>query len=170
MNIFNDEAKAKELQDLRKKKFSEIEDILRSFEFDVQTMLSSFVASICDVDEVEMLSPTNKLYVAQSRWLFWYAYRNIGFETYERISDRTMLGGSRFTKDAIRKGCEKMSSLIDTNKMWRGRWAVIRRMTAILKDPHDYYCGDFANPLPEKYKLTLSVPKEIKDRVQIEVK
>lgn len=165
-----DETKTRhERQNAAKMKFSEIEEMLRNMDFDVQTMLSSFVASICDVDEADMLTNTEKLYISQARWLFWHVLRYTCGETYERIAQRTSLSGREFTSAGVRKGCEKIADLIEKNKMWQTRYAVARKFLNLINNPHDYFISDFANPLPQRYKLRLSVPKELKKSITIEV-
>ena len=155
---------------LEKKSFKEIEIVLQRYDYNMQNMLASFVASICDVDVADMLASTDKMHVSQSRWLYWYAYRYMSHETYERISARTAIDGCRFTKDGIRKGIEKMNELINTENVWMGRWMAIKRMIKLKANPHDYYENDFSNPMPQKYKLLMQIPRELKDKIVIEVK
>lgn len=157
----------KEWLDLRDKSFSEIEYVLRKYDFNAQDMLASFVASICGIDLAEMLSSSEKLHLAQSRWLYWYALRYMTHDTYERISERTMLGGCRFSPRAVGFGITKMGRMIDSEDVWKGRWMVIKRMIKLSQDPMSYYENDFSNPMPEKYKLMLRVPKSIKDKVEV---
>ena len=71
----NDNEIKNEWGDLRKKSFKEIEMVLRKYDYDAQTMVASFCASICNVDVADMLSPSDNLYVKQTRWLYMFAIR-----------------------------------------------------------------------------------------------
>lgn len=160
----------REWMDLRSKSFKEIERVLRKYDYDTQDMLASFVASICNVDVADMLSSCDKLHIAQSRWLFWYAMRYVTHETYERIAERTMICGNRFSSRAVGAGITKMNGMIDTNDEWKQRWMVIKRMVKLKEDPMSYYENDFSNPNPQKYKIMLQVPKALKGRVEVSIK
>lgn len=160
----------KELLDLRRSTFKEIELVLKNYDYVSQDMLSSFVAAICDVDECDMLSSNDNAYISQTRRFYWYALRYMTHDTYQRISERTVLSGCRFTKDGIRKGIEMMSSMIESDPLWTGRWIITKKMIKLLQDPHSYQINDFSAPMPQKYKLSLSIPKEWKENVEIEIK
>lgn len=157
----------KEWVNLQECSFKEIELVLRNYDYDSQNMLASFVASICDVDVADMLSASDNAYVSQVRWLYWYALRYMTQDSYQRISERTMLGGCKFTKDGIRKGCEKMNVLIETDDAWLKRWIVIKRMIKFKREPLSYQESDNANPMPKKYKVMVTMPDELKDKIDV---
>lgn len=162
----NDKEIRQEFRSLKEKSFKEIEAVLRRYDYNAQTMLASFVASICDVDIADMLTSSGNTYITQCRALFWYAYRYMTHETHERISERTVLDGCRFTAETVRLSCSKIYTLIEENDMWRGRWLVTKRMIRLWQDPHDYYESDNVNPMPQKYKIFLRVPKN----AEVEIK
>ena len=159
-----------EWEDLHDKSFLEIEAVLRKYDYNALTMLSSFVASICDVDTADLLTSSANVYISQCRALFWYAYRYMTQDPYERISKKTAIEGCRFSPDTVRKACEKITELINADPHWKGRWINVKRFIRLKDDPHSYQMSDNANPFPQKYKLMLHVPKEIKDQIEIEIK
>ena len=159
-----------EWEDLHDKSFREIDAVLRKYDYNALTMLSSFVAGICDVDTADLLTSSANMYISQCRALFWYAYRHMTQDTYERISKKTAIEGCRFSHDTVRKACEKMKELINSDPHWKGRWINVRRFIRLKDDPHSCQMSDTANPFPQKYKLMLHVPIEIKDQIEIEIK
>lgn len=167
----NDNEIKNEWMNLEKKSFREIEAVLRKYDYNSQTMLADFCASICDVDVADMLSPTDDNHVKQARWLYMYALRYMTHDTYERIGRRMTLDGCRFTADGVRKGLERMNELIENDNQWLGRWIMVKRMIKLKENPHDYPLSDNCDPMPQKYKLTLHLPKGVAvDDVEVEVK
>lgn len=160
----------REWEDLQDKSFKEIEAVLRKCDYNAMTMLSSFVASICDVDTADLLSSSANMYISQCRALFWYAYRYMTQDPYERISQKTSIEGCKFSADTVRKACEKMMTLIDVDDVWKGRWINVKRFIRLKDNPHSYPTPDNSKMFPEKYKLMLHVPKEIIDKIEIEIK
>lgn len=157
-----------EISNMRNKSFKEIEAILRKFDYDSQDMISSFVASLCDVDIADMLSVTHNTQIAQARWLYWYTIRYFTHDTYKTISERTRLDGHSFTPENVGVCISKMSSLIETDDAWKRRWLLTKRMVRLLYDPHDYALSDFAYN-SQRYKLMLQVPKGMKGNIEIEI-
>lgn len=165
----NDSIK-QEWKDLRNKSFREIEGVLRKYDYNSLTMLSSFVSSICDVETADLLTSSANIYISQCRALFWYAYRYMTQDSYERISNKTAIDGCRFSPDTVRKACEKMADLINVDPQWKGRWINVKRFIRLKEDPLSYQVPDNVSVMPQKYKLMLHVPREIKDQIEIEIK
>lgn len=149
--------------------FQKIERVLNQCDYNGQDMIASFVASLCDVDVADMLSVSNDRYISMSRALYWYALRYYTHDSYQRISERTKIDGHCFNKDGIGIAITKISSVLETDALWRKRWIMIRRMIRLLCDAHDYPLSDFANPMPQKYKIYLQVPKGDKDNFEVEI-
>lgn len=159
----------KTLLAMRDMNFAQIETILRNYNYDEQDMLQSFVAWICNVDVADMLSQSMRTELVRARYLYWYALRTMTGETYQTLSERTVFDGFIFSKNGIRQGCELMGELIETENIWKNRWIRVRRLLKLMHDPHDYNLSDNAKPNPQKYKLLLTVPKGMKDNVEIEL-
>lgn len=155
---------------LDKKTFKEIETILQNFKFDAQVLVGSFVASICGVDYSDLFVENKKQHQTHARWLYWHALRYMTGETYERISVRTYFDGCKFSSQNIGIGISKMTKMIGMEKEWRKRWMLVKHLIDLREDPHGYHQNDFTNPMPQKYKLSLRVPKELKDNIEIEIK
>lgn len=166
----NDNEIRKEWMDLQRKSFKEIEAVLRKYDYNAQTMLATFCASICDVDYADLFVDSKESHKVHSRWLYMYALRYMTHEPYDKIARRMTIDGCKFTLDGVRKSTEKMGDMIENDLTWRNRWVVIKRMIKLWQNPHDYPLSDNADQLPQKYKLTLHVPKEMKDGVEVEIK
>lgn len=138
----------------------EIAAILRRYDYSPLTMLGWYVSSICDIDFSDMLSSSDKTHIAQSRWLFWYAYRYMTNETYEQIAQRCAIDGCAFSCESVRVGCSKMSVLIERDFMWRRRWEVIKDIIKLGNEA--------LNEVNEskKRKITLN----ISDGIEVEIK
>ena len=104
-------------------------DTLKNYGGRARVYLAEFVASLCNVETKRMFSSSNDLDVAQARWLFWYAYRYMTNETYEKIGKLSMpLYGKAFTKVGVASSVNKMYTLIEQKPIWRKRWTIIKRI------------------------------------------
>lgn len=136
-----------------------INDTLRNYEGRIRIYLAQFVASVCNVDVDKMFSENNCLDVAQARWLFWYAYRYMTGETYEKIGKLSEpIYGKRFTKVGVAASVNKMYTLIEQQPIWRKRWTIIKR---IIKMQNEI---DFEPPLP----ITITIPKNVELKIKKE--
>lgn len=127
-------------------------DMLRGYESNIRIRLAEFVASVCDVEKEKMFSEDNHLDVAQARWLFWYAYRYMTNETYEKIGRLSKdVYGKAFTKMGVASSVNKMYTLIEQQPIWRKRWTIVKR---IIKMQNELICEP---PVP----ITITVPKNV---------
>lgn len=127
-------------------------DTIRVYGSRTRIYLADFVASLCDVEKERMFSACNDLDVAQARWLYFYAYRYMTGETYEKIGKLSReIYGKTFTKVGVAASVNKMYELIEQQPIWRKRWLIVKR---IIK---------FSNSLieeDEKQPIKIVVPKE----------
>jgi len=85
-------------------------DTLSAYGGRIRLYLADFIASLCNVEKEKMFSTCNNLDVAQARWLFWYAYRYMTNETYEKIGKLSgELYGKTFTKVGVAASVNKMA-------------------------------------------------------------
>jgi hypothetical protein len=99
-----------------------------------------------------MFSNDSHLDVAQARCLFWYAYRYMTNETYEKIGKLSSeLYGKAFTKVAVAESVNKMNIMIEQQPIWKKRWAIVRR---IIKTQNEIV---FEPQIP----VTIAVPKNV---------
>lgn len=104
-------------------------EYLRRYEGDIEDYVAEIVASLCNVDVNKMLSDTSVAYLAQARWLYWYALRYMTNETYEKIAERTMQKTPyRFTPNGIGQSINKMSAMIVNEPIWTKRWIILKRI------------------------------------------
>ena len=104
-------------------------EYLRRYEGDIEDYVAEIVASLCNVDVDKMLSDTSVAYLAQARWLYWYALRYMTNETYDKIAERTTRKSEyRFTPNGIGQSINKMSAMIVNEPMWTKRWIILKRI------------------------------------------
>ena len=104
-------------------------EYLRKYEGDIEDYVADIVASLCNVDVDKMLSDTSVAYLAQARWLYWYALRYMTNETYDKIAERTTRKSEyRFTPNGIGQSINKMSAMIVNEPMWTKRWIILKRI------------------------------------------
>ena len=104
-------------------------EYLRRYECDIEDYVAEIVASLCNVDVGKMLSDTSVAYLAQARWLYWYALRYMTNETYDKIAERTMRKTPyRFTPNGIGQSINKMSAMIVNEAIWTKRWIILKRI------------------------------------------
>ena len=117
------------LEENERKTIEYICGALNTYGFSVRLYLADFIASLCNVEKEKMFSTCNNLDVAQARWLFWYAYRYMTNETYEKIGKLSgELYGKTFTKVGVAASVNKMYELIENQPIWRKRWTIIKRV------------------------------------------
>lgn len=156
----NKEQIKQDWDDIMQKGIEAICDALRSYEYDIQEHLCLFVASLCDVNKREMMS-SNRLYLAQARWLYWYAYRYMTHKTSEEISQRTSHEGRHYSISCISNSISKMDSLIEHDETWRERWSVVK-MVIKAKSPIE---KNNIIELGDK-RICISIPQELKKVVK----
>lgn len=127
-------------------------DTLLNYEGKIRTYLADFVASLCSVDKEKMFSSCNDLDVAQARWLFFYAYRYMTNDTYEKIGRLSgALYGKTFTKVGVAVSVNKMYALIEQQPIWRKRWTIIKRIIKLQDEMV------FEPQVP----ITITIPKNV---------
>ena len=70
-------------------------------------------------------------------------------------------GGHRFTPNGIGQCVNKMSQLISSEPMWTKRWTIIKRIIKIR---------DAVTEKKSEGTITITLPKELKDIINIEIK
>jgi len=135
-------------------------DMLKKHNKDVKDFLADCVASVCGVSTDDMMSNSNVLHIAHARWLYWYAYRYMTNETFDKISQQTKTETKKFVGRAIQHGATKMSMMIDGEPLWTKRWNTIKRIIK-LRDKEDKKLDN---------NIIIQVPKDIKDKINIIIK
>lgn len=127
-------------------------DTLSTYENKARVYLADFVAALCHVEKGDMFSTCNNLDIAQARWLFWYAYRYMTNETYEKIGNLSRdIYGKAFTKVGVSSSVNKMARLIANEPIWTKRWAILKR---IIKEQNPSIAEP---PVP----ITITIPKNV---------
>lgn len=152
-------------EDINELECSHIEQALehlRLCELDVMSYLADFVANICDVNKEQILSDCNTIYVSQARGLFWYAYRYMTNETFEKIAQRTEhINGKRFTEQGVATSVYKMSQLIDQNTLWKKRWTILKRIIKTINTD---------KKKPTDNTIVIQIPKGMREKFKFEIK
>lgn len=142
----------KELEEKEKIAMQTICDTLKSHDRMVMNYLADFVASLCNISKEKMFSKKNSLDVSQARGLFWYSYRYMTGETYEKIKRITKeASGSEFTTMGVASSVNKMANLIDKEPVWKTRWSIIKRIIKLN--------NRFLNEPP--VEITITLPKNV---------
>lgn len=135
---------------------------LRMCEVSVQEYLAELVASVCDVTVNKMFEATDIVYLAHARWFYWYCYRYMTSESYDKIASQDFHCGHRFNSRTVQNGVNKISAMIDNEPLWKLRW---RNLKQIIKTYHNEINGR------DKTKtIIVQIPKELKGVVNIEIK
>lgn len=143
---------------------SDIEEVcrlLRLHETRIQDYLIDCVASICNVDKLDMMTNTSKLNIIHARWLFWYAYRYMTNESFVRMSEVTLRYGKKFTEQSISNSVNKMGNMIAKETTWAKRWVLIRRIIKLRNsDKTNAILGD-------NLSVTINHPKNIQVKLNV---
>lgn len=131
---------------------------LGKYEEDIKNVLADCVASVCNIKKEEMMEGTHTAYLAQARWLFWYSYRYMTNETYEKIAKQTSTPIHKFSTSSVRDCVNKMGMMIASEHLWQRRWNIIKN---IIKQR----CKE-----KEEKVIVINIPKELKDQVRVETK
>ena len=132
-------------------------DLLRQHESRIEDYMADIVASLCNVDCAEMLTNSSVAYLAQARWLYWYAIRYMTNETYDKIAMRTTAkSGCKFTPNGIGQSINKMALLVAQEPIWIKRWTIIKHIIK-LRDTVIKEEGDM-----ETLTMKIIAPKGVK--------
>lgn len=129
--------------------------MLRGHEDEIMNYMADMVAATCGISKDVMLKDCDKIYIAQARWLYWYAIRYMTNDTYEKIAERTALQGHRYASSSIGLCINKMSQLIETNPLWKYRWGVIKSIAKVWMDGEAV-----SSHKKQEIKITVHSPRE----------
>ena len=126
--------------------------ILANYEGNIYDHIADFVSSLCCITKERMFSDSKSIDVAQARGLFFYAYRYMTANTYDKIGRITgETYGRRFTPEGVKSSIVKMSELIESNPIWSKRWSILKIIIKSQKVGIDESC----------VPITIKVPKNI---------
>lgn len=148
----NEETVKYKLEENERNTIQTVCETLKNYEGEMMSCIASFVAALCDVDEKDMFSNKNTLDAAQARSLFWYAYRYMTNETYDKIGRLSLKPfGKKFTAFGVSASVNKMHNLIEQQPIWRKRWTILKRViktqNALVVEPN----------IP----VTITIPKNV---------
>ena len=153
----NDEQIKNDWQRLETENIEKACDLLRQHESRIEDYMADIVASLCNVDCAEMLTNSSVAYLAQARWLYWYAIRYMTNETYDKIAMRTTaISGCKFTPNGIGQSINKMALLVAQEPIWVKRWTIIKHIIK-LRDTVIKEKGDM-----ETLTMKIIAPKGVK--------
>lgn len=148
----------------------EIKIALNNEFYDNINIVRVFVANLCGVDSADMIYNTEEMHLVQARWLYWYSLRYMTQETFARISEITQLDGHRVVWRTIAKAVVVMGNLIETDSIWKARWKRINNFIRELQQQEKEKEEEKTKKINQKHKITISVPDEIKNNIEIEIK
>lgn len=154
----------------------EIKIALNNEFYDNINIVRVFVANLCGVDSADMIYNTDELHLLQARWLYWYSLRYMTQDTFSRLCEITQLDGHRFALRTVHKAVVVMGNLIETDSIWKARWKRIKNFIRELQQQEEEKNEEEKNEeenieqINQKHKITISVPDEIKNKIEIEIK
>lgn len=119
------------------------------------------VCAECGVEREEIFSKRRKSRLVHARWLYWYAYRYMTNESFDEIAKSNKKYGHDFDSRSITGGVNKMAYMISREQHWASRWAALRRTIKLRDDEQKTLFTQ---------KITIYIPKELKNKVEIEIK
>lgn len=141
--------------------FQKINELLQNYQYNLLNNITNYVASLCNIDAYDMLSVSDKVYISQSRWLLWYAWRYITHEPYEKIAEHTCVEGHVFNTRSVAAGIEKMAKIIEQEKIWEKRWNILKRIIKLWKSDDEK---------KQDNTITINIPKELDVQFKINKK
>jgi chromosomal replication initiation ATPase DnaA len=134
---------------------------LRQYEGDVQNYLADCVAAICGVKKNDMFTNNKKEYYVHARWLFWYAYRYMTNESYDKIAYISSANGHHFVLRTIQSCTGKMAMMIESEPLWKKRWMVIKRIIKLYNSMDSDKQTDNT--------IVVQIPRNLKDTISIKI-
>lgn len=135
-------------------------ELLNKYNYSLLDNLIRFVSAVCNLDPIDMLSISDKIYVSQSRWLLWYAYRYMTHESYEKVAERTCVEGHVFNTRSVAAGIEKMAHIIETEEVWQKRWLVIKKIIKLWR----------SNDNDDSKEIIVTIPNYMDVKVKVKTK
>lgn len=136
-------------------------DLLRQHESRIEDYMADIVASLCNVDCAAMLTNSSVAYLAQARWLYWYAIRYMTNETYDKIAMRTTAkSGCKFTPNGIGQSINKMALLVAQEPIWVKRWTIIKHIIKLRDSSKQAYLPQ------ETVTIYVTPPKGVKVEIK----
>lgn len=133
--------------------------ILANYEGNIYDYIADFVSSLCCITKERMFSDSKSIDVAQARGLFFYAYRYMTANTYDKIGRITgETYGRRFTPEGVKSSIVKMSELIESNPIWGKRWSILKIIIKSQKVGIDESCVPITIKVPKN--VTATIKKE----------
>jgi chromosomal replication initiation ATPase DnaA len=127
--------------------------LLSEYHFRTKDYIADITASLCGISKKDMLTDTRHIDVIRARWLYWYGYRYMFDASYESIAKQS--GNRLFTTPCVGQSVAKMSSLIDTNTIWKKRWSILKNIIKLMLNDNDRMKENI------QQTITLKVPKNI---------
>lgn len=140
----------------------EIDMAIRNQSFNRVNKLAYTTAELCGVPVSDILSHSGDTEVICARNMFWFSLRYICGLSYQTIATKITNDRCTFTSDAIRKSVERMSVLISSSRLWKCRWESLKQLVGCAEQKN-------ANE-PKSYTMEITVPKELKDSLKINIK
>ena len=130
--------------------------ILANYEGNIYDHIADFVSSLCCITKERMFSDSKSIDVAQARGLFFYAYRYMTANTYDKIGRITgETYGRRFTPEGVKSSIVKMSELIESNPIWSKRWSILKIIIKSQKVGIDESCVPITIKVPKNVTATI---------------
>lgn len=102
-------------------------DLLKDYNSDIREYLVKIVESLCEVPTGMLLTDTGCIDTIRARWLYWYAYRYLTDDSFDKIAKHSE-HIRKFSSTCVCASVSKMSMLIAQSGMWAKRWYVLKQI------------------------------------------
>lgn len=133
-------------------------DISKFSENELMDVVLELVSDVCEIEQDGILYSKAMPY-PMCRGISWYAIRQITGMTYTRITEIIHKKGSALTSQSVCNNTAKAIETISKSAYWKKQWDEIKRCLCIKK----------TDVFEEPIVITIGVPKDAKDKVQIKI-
>lgn len=152
------------LREIESESFSRILELLRNHESEILVNIEKVVSSLCDIDCDKMMGGSTTYYSAQCRWLYWYTYRYMTNEPYNKMSKRLGKHGHEYTPSAITIGVNRMAQMVESDTVWKKRWIILKRIIKAYDETN--VTSVRSNEEPVRVKVVITKPRNVDIKVE----
>lgn len=112
----------------------ELRILLSKYEYNPINILRTCVASLLNVNEIDLLTNSQKIQLSQARWFFWLAYRRMTNDPYEKMAQMLSIEGHHFHTQSIVNSVSRMNRIIVQDKTWGKKWEKMKEIIKIIQN------------------------------------
>lgn len=141
----------------------DINELLRTIDYDYCNSIGEFVASICNVDRADILAKDKSTDIVHARCLWWYSLYFMLRKNYREISIISSIEDVEWSYEAVSAAITRIQSELQTDYVLQNKWDFIKKMIYIGKH-QDAYDTPFSDTIGRKIKIYK--PKNIEIEIE----